>query len=66
LISRKIEKFRKDPEPDPNLFGSCSDPEQDPDSDPNGHEYQDPDSIENGSDQQHCCNEKKRVMLIAQ
>ena len=52
LILRKFEKFR--PDPDPNLFGSCSDPEPHLEPDPNEHENQDPDPNKVGSDPHHC------------
>jgi len=44
-----LEKFRSDP--DPNLFGSCSEQELDPD--PNEHENRNPDPNKVGSDPQH-------------
>jgi hypothetical protein len=47
LILRKLEKLRSDP--DPNSFGSCSDPEPDP----NEHGNQDPDPNKVSSDPQH-------------
>ena len=37
-------------DPDPNLFGYCSDPEPDP----NEHENEDPDPNKVGSDPQNC------------
>jgi len=47
LILRKLEKLRSDL--DPNSFGSCSDPEPDP----NEHGNQDPDPNKVSSDPQH-------------
>jgi len=49
LILRKLHTLRSDP--DPNIFGSCSAPEADPN--PNGYENQDPDPNKVGLDPPH-------------